>query len=333
MEAHVQATESLVIDPLQYKLKPNGQYVTARQSVSFHPSGSNIYRPIGGTKVLKIVLSDGQGSWLDPKTVRLQFDVVNNETDSTKRLRPIAPWVFFKRMRITAGGALVEEITEYSRTHEMFHMMKPADVRDNDLTEGFEQREGNIADVNPGNFAGIAGNTRKTVCFKPLSGLLDADKMLPLGVIKSGITLEFELCNSYEEPLVDTSAGNRFTTANTSTLWNLENCMIKADVLRLDNGFQNTYDDHLLQGGLLAINYQGYITSQQSTVGDKVQVNLACQASHVKGVFVSFDKSTDHTTDLKPFWVKGGGYPPEPSRLSLVRHHLHRHHHHHSIRP
>ena len=84
MEAHVQATESCVIDGLQYKLKSNGQYVTSRQSVSFHPSGSNIYHPVGGTKVLRIVLSDGAGSWLDPQSVKLQFDVVNNETDAAK---------------------------------------------------------------------------------------------------------------------------------------------------------------------------------------------------------------------------------------------------------
>ena len=57
MESHVAATEPLVIDGLQYKLKPNGQYITSRQSVSFHPSGSNVYKPVGGTRVLRIVLA------------------------------------------------------------------------------------------------------------------------------------------------------------------------------------------------------------------------------------------------------------------------------------
>ena len=176
MEAHVAATDPLVIDGFQYKLKPNGQYVTSRQSVSFHPSGSNVYTPVGGTKVMRIVLSDSSNAWLDPESVKLQFDVVNKESDAAKRLRPIAPWGFFKKMRITCGGSVCEEITEYNRTHEMFHMMKPAEIRDNDLTEGFEAREGNIEDPNPGNFVGIAGSSRKTVCFKPLSGLLQCGK-------------------------------------------------------------------------------------------------------------------------------------------------------------
>ena len=161
MEANVASTEPLVIDGLQYKLKPNGQYITSRQSVSFHPSGSNVYKPVGGTRVLRIVLADGSGGWLDPESVKLQFDVVNEETDAAKRLRPISPWGFFKKMRITCGGSLVEDISEYSRTHEMFHMSEPADIRDNDTTEGFEYREGAIDDPTTANMAGIKGDSNK----------------------------------------------------------------------------------------------------------------------------------------------------------------------------
>ena len=164
MDSHVSATEPLVIDGLQYKLKPNGHYVNSRQSVSFHPSGSNHYQPQGGTHVLKIVLADGSGGWLDPESVKLQFDVVNEATVSGERLRPIAPWGFFKKMRITCGGALVEDF-DYSRIHEMFHMMKPADIRDNDTVEGFEYREGAIDDPTTANMAGIKGDSNKNSMF------------------------------------------------------------------------------------------------------------------------------------------------------------------------
>ena len=103
MDAHVAATEPLVIDGLVYKLKPNGHYVNSRQSVTFHPSGSNVYKPVGGTRVLRIPISDGSGGWLDPESVKIQFDVVNEATGANtaeieaKRLRPIAPWGFFKK--------------------------------------------------------------------------------------------------------------------------------------------------------------------------------------------------------------------------------------------
>ena len=87
----------LVIDGLQYKLRENGQYVTSRQSVSFHPSGSNVYTPVCGTRVMRIVLSDSAGAWVDPESIKLQYDVVNKESDAAKRLRPLTPWGFFKK--------------------------------------------------------------------------------------------------------------------------------------------------------------------------------------------------------------------------------------------
>ena len=93
-------------------------------------------------------------------------------------------------------------------------------------------------------------------------------------------------------------------TAKSSELWRLENCQIKADILRLDNGFQNSYDSHMLDNGLLAINYQGFITSQQSIVGDKVTVNLSRQSSHLKGVFVSFHKANANQDYLFKEWNK-----------------------------
>ena len=83
-----------------------------------------------------------------------------------------------------------------------------------------------------------------------------------------------ELCNSFAEPLVIGDDATTFTTANTSEKWRIENPQIKADVLTLDNGFQNSYDSHMLEGGMLALNYVGYITSQQSISGPNVTVNL-----------------------------------------------------------
>jgi len=286
MESHVAATEPLVIDGLQYKLKPNGEYVTKRESVTFHPSGSNVYQPVGGTRVLRIVISDGSGAWLDPETVKLQFDVINTDTDAAKRLRPIAPWCFFKKIRISASGALIEDF-DYARTHEMFHMMKSKELRENDQVEGFEF---SIDDTpSDGNYAGIAGaDGKKTVCFSLLSGLLSCGKMLPLSYMKGGLTIELELANSYADALVTAQANTLLTTANTSELWRIENAQIKADILTLDNGFQNSYDSHMLDGGMLAINYMGYITSQQSITGTNVTVNLSRQSSHLKGVFVSY---------------------------------------------
>ena len=77
--------------------------------------------------------------------------------------------------------------------------------------------------------------------------------MLPLAYMNGGLVIKMELVNSFAEPVVDTS-GATATSTNASLSWNLEHCQIKADILHLDNGFQNCYDAHMLGGGLLAIN-------------------------------------------------------------------------------
>ena len=86
----------------------------------------------------------------------------------------------------------------------MFHMMKPGGIRDNDTTEAFEYREGNIVNPNLAKFAGIVRNTCKTTSFSVSSGLRQCGKMLPLSYMKSGLVIEMELVNSFAESLVDT---------------------------------------------------------------------------------------------------------------------------------
>ena len=75
LEATTNAIEDYLIDSISFKLQPGASYVTDRRSVSYFPSGSNIYRPVAGTKVIKITLTGDQ--WLDPSTVQLQFDLEN----------------------------------------------------------------------------------------------------------------------------------------------------------------------------------------------------------------------------------------------------------------
>ncbi len=77
LEATTNAIEDYLIDSISFKLQPGASYVTDRRSVTFHPQGSNIYKPVQWTKVTKITLTGDQ--WLDPSTVQLQFDVNNNK--------------------------------------------------------------------------------------------------------------------------------------------------------------------------------------------------------------------------------------------------------------
>ena len=91
MEAHANSVDDVLVDGLSYKLKNSAKYVTDRKSVTFHTSGSNIYRTTAGTKVLKINLTGD--AWLIPESVRIMYTLKNNDATSAKLPRPLSgPW-------------------------------------------------------------------------------------------------------------------------------------------------------------------------------------------------------------------------------------------------
>ena len=80
------SAEDILIDNLSFKLNKGASYINERRSVSFFPSGSNIYKPSSGNRVLKIALNAEDNSWLDPQSVMVFFNVSNKENTSNKRV-------------------------------------------------------------------------------------------------------------------------------------------------------------------------------------------------------------------------------------------------------
>ena len=118
MESITNAAEEILIDSLSFKLPGSGQYIQERRSVSFQTEGSNSYSANAGARVIRFKLSTE--GWLDPPTVRVFLDVVNNDTTG-RVLRPVrAVHAFFRRLRITLRGVVIEDIMDYTRVHEMF---------------------------------------------------------------------------------------------------------------------------------------------------------------------------------------------------------------------
>ena len=78
MEMITSSAEDVLVDGFSFKLGNSASYITDRKSVTFWPSGSNVYSPVGGTKVIKFQLNpDG---WCDPSTVPVMFDLNNKAT-------------------------------------------------------------------------------------------------------------------------------------------------------------------------------------------------------------------------------------------------------------
>ena len=111
VEAIANSLEDTLIDGLSFKLAKTASYITNRRSVTFHPQGSNIYSPGSGVKLIRITIASHD--WLDPSTFRIMFDLQNTDNAANHRLRPIGgPWSFFSRMRILAGGQILEDIEQ-----------------------------------------------------------------------------------------------------------------------------------------------------------------------------------------------------------------------------
>ena len=80
---------------------------------------------------------NGEG-WLDPSTVRLMFDVMNTDGDITKTLRPIGYChAFFRRLRISVRGQIIEDIQDFNRVSHMFNIFENSQTRLHDMCEGF----------------------------------------------------------------------------------------------------------------------------------------------------------------------------------------------------
>ena len=293
MEATAQSVEDYLIDALSFKLKPGASYITNRRSVSFFPHGGNQYS-VQGVKVIKLVLTGDQ--WLDPGTVRIQF-ALRNLGAAGQQLRTLGgPWTFFRRVRILAGGQILEDMDDYNRMHEMFHVMQAPVHRINDDILGFGRRWD--LDVAQGLYNGIEGQQSKVVMFKLLSGIFNQEKFLPIRYMP--ITIELELTSMAEDVLIyptDIATGNPagggsgpFVAANCSNQWQIEDVQIKCDVCTLDNALDNEYAQHLLSGKSLPINYNTYVSQVQQLAGQNPVINITRALTRLKSIFFTMNK-------------------------------------------
>ena len=62
------------------------------------------------------MISDSRG-WVDPKKVRIMFDIVNTDSTETKTLKPLKPYGLVSRLRILSRDQILHDIREYTRIH------------------------------------------------------------------------------------------------------------------------------------------------------------------------------------------------------------------------
>ena len=101
---------------LSYGLDPTGSWCTSVRDATVFALG-NLYSP-NGVKMISIPFGSSS-EWLVPESIIFSANFKNLENLPCIPASP-DPAVLFERMDLRLGGNLVESITEYARTNELF---------------------------------------------------------------------------------------------------------------------------------------------------------------------------------------------------------------------
>ena len=210
MESHIQSVEDSLIDGLSFHLPNSANFITNRRSVSYTPSGGNDFSPQG---VRHIKFPIAGTDWVDPSTIRVQFRLSNRDPQHPLLLINPLPANFFRRVRILAGGQVIEDIDYYNRVYNMVHTLLPSERRLNDFTEGFGHgrginNAGTTADFHSGTLflpEAIPVGQSRTVMFQLMCGLFNQSKFLPLRYLQ-GLQIELEVVANYTDVCIEQPA-------------------------------------------------------------------------------------------------------------------------------
>ena len=131
-------------------------------------------------------------------------------------------------------------------------------------------------------------------------GFLESNYYLP--VRYAPLEIEITIVSDAEEPVIkgvsaasattigEDRGGAYFTEGDTTTKWQLNNIIVRAEVVQLDSTVNNNITSHLLQGGSLKIVYPMYHTITQSfnASGTEINMNVVKSASKLNGAFITF---------------------------------------------
>ena len=122
----------------------------------------------------------------------------------------------------------------------------------------------------------------RRVIFKPLFGIFNQEKLLPLRYMP--LQIELELVNSG----ADAVHLGAWEGQSNSSNWSISDISCKCDLLSLDSALDNEYASHLLSGKPFPINFSTWNHTNQSTGNDKnVSANINRTLTRLKPMFIT----------------------------------------------
>ena len=295
LESTLAAAEVGMLSSLDYRLPQVSNFVTDRKEVTYYCLGGDQYRPVG-VRVLTFQCT-GLG-FLDASSLCLSVQV--NNLDATKALKPLTPELacMIQEIRILAGGTEIERISGYARLYHMLSQGLSVDKKRNkaDICFGIQSVDSVGGDDH--GMSGqhwtpvtIPGDTGVQVMHKILCGLSQQRLFIPIWALQAGgLTIEIMLCGTYDEAIDTTHNGATPPVYTHSREWSWSNCMLRADVLRVDDSMMQAYSRFILSGKKLLVPYKTYSTVQMAVSGPDYELAVPRQFARLNQVFVTFQK-------------------------------------------
>ena len=154
-------------------------------------------------------------------------------------------------------------------------------------------------------------NGKARFSHKPCCGLLQSNYYLPLRY--APLELELTLVNDRELPVVKpqgTGTGTQtdkegyyFTAGNTSTSFELNNLVLRCEIINLDSTVANNLTSHILSGNNLKLVFPMYhtITQTFNAGGGEINMNIVKSSSKLTGAFITLFRTPRSGEDLSRY--------------------------------
>jgi hypothetical protein len=267
MESILSTVEDTLLGSLSYKIDPKSgsSYVTEKKQVTYFASGSNVYGPTNGTKVLRYNIASDQFIDLSSIVVSVMVNV-----GATAVATPLVSsgHCLFNRLRWIISGTVVEDIEHFNVASQLFHRFLSSEKKENTELCGFAS------------VPMPALSVRSILMLPKISGLCNQPLWLPgFALGAAGAVLELRCAEGVE--IFQSGDGQ-------NTTYGLTDCRVLADVYTLSSDLHNTFSQHILSGKSLVFPIKTLVNTQfqlQSTT-PSFTLSLSRAFSRLNSVFL-----------------------------------------------
>ena len=154
---------------------------------------------------------------------------------------------------------------------------------------------------------------------KPCCGFVQSGYYPP--ILYCPLEFIFEICSDQQEPVINPATpvagtqveddvnGLYFTTRNTTTSWAIQNCILRCELITVDNSVNNNVVSHLLKGGRLRMVYPAYHSfSQTFKAGNtEISMNIVKSSTRLSQMFFTLSNSQINNNTTAGNYAKRNG--------------------------